>query len=273
VPSIIPITAAADPRLNEYAAVSQPELALTRGCFVAEGRLVVERLILERRCRVRSVVVTNTAHRAMAAALAALPEDVPVYLADHALMESMTGFHIHRGCLAIADRPSPQPSAALEWASTLVVLERCGNVDNMGGIFRSAAAFNVDAVVLSPGCCDPLYRKAIRTSMGAALSVPFVPLTVWPQGLADLKAQGFVVVATTPREGTMPIDDAFRYGRPTRLAVLAGAEGDGLSAEALALADVCVRVPTSSRVDSLNIVVALSIVLARLSALPVSDKT
>jgi tRNA G18 (ribose-2'-O)-methylase SpoU len=241
---------------------------------VAEGRLVVERLILERRCRVRSVLVSPAARRAMSNALDTLPDDVPVFVVDTAAVESITGFNIHRGCLAIADRPHAADLRPLSAAArTLIVLERCGNVDNMGGIFRSAAAFDADGVILSPGCCDPLYRKAIRTSMGAALSVPFAQPSAWPQALADLKADGFVLVATTPRPAAVPVDEAFAAGRPPRVAVLAGAEGDGLSDEALALADMSVRVPISARVDSLNVVVALGIVLARLSASPVSGKT
>jgi tRNA G18 (ribose-2'-O)-methylase SpoU len=273
VPSEIPVISAADPRLDDYRAVSNPPLAVERGFVVAEGRLVVERLIRERRCRVRSVLMTAAARDAAAAVLPMLADDVPVYVADQAVLASTTGFNIHRGCLAIADRPVPVPLSALDHATTVVVLERCGNVDNMGGIFRSAAAFDADAVVLSPGCCDPLYRKAIRTSMGAALSVPFVQLSDWPAPLRDLKARGFTLVATTPAHGIRSVNDAFLSGRPRRVAVLAGSEGDGLSEAALAAADVRVRVPISSRVDSLNVVVALSIVLARLSASPVSGKT
>jgi tRNA G18 (ribose-2'-O)-methylase SpoU len=253
--------------------VARPALALQHGFVVAEGRLVVARLIRERRCRVRSVLMTPAARDASADVIEMLAADVPVYLVDQAVLAAAAGFNFHRGCLAIADRPAPVPPAALAAADLVVALERCGNVDNMGGIFRSAAAFDVDAVLLSPGCCDPLYRKSIRTSMGAALSVPFVHLPEWPAPLADLQARGFTLVATTPAPAAATLNDVFRSGRPRRVALLAGSEGDGLSEAAMAMADIRVRIPISPRVDSLNVAVAVSIVLARLSASPVSGKT
>ncbi len=146
----------------------------------------------------------------------------------------------------------------------MVILEHCNNADNVGGVLRNAAAFGAAGVILSPGSVDPLYRKAIRTSMGAAFQVPFL-VAEWPSVLDDLKSQGFFVAALTPDLSARSLDLFAAGPRPARLALLFGAEGDGLSAAALGRADARIRIPMASTADSLNVAVATGIALSRLS--------
>ena len=235
------------------------------GLFVVEGRLVVERLLEDRRFRVHSVVVTPAAQRAMARAFEARP-DVPVHVMEPGEMQALTGFDFHRGCLALAWRPDA--GIALEElvkATRVLAIEGVGNPDNIGGLFRSALALGVAAVMLDAAAADPLYRKAIRTSMGATLRVPYVRAAAWPGELAELKTRGFRVIALMPAEHAVPISDV-RVDPSTRLVLVVGSEGPGLTASALAHADVAVRIPVDPRADSLNVVVAASIALHALRA-------
>ncbi len=240
-----------------------------RGLFVAEGRLVVERLIGARlsdarRHHVRSVLVSDAAVRQMNRTLAAVSADVPIFVCGPGDFLGITGHDIHRGCLALVERPAPLTlDAALSGAQCIVVLEAVTNADNVGGVFRNAMAFQADAVLLSPTCCDPLYRKAIRTSMGATLSVPFVRLEDWPDALSRVRAEGFAIVALTPRvAGPSEELDAFASKRhPPPIALLVGTEGAGLTAAVEAAADYRVRIPMRSDVDSLNLAVATGIAL------------
>jgi tRNA G18 (ribose-2'-O)-methylase SpoU len=234
--------------------------------FVAEGRLVVERLIDDGRCAIRSLLLSPPAYQILEEKLIALPPATPVYICDSADFRGITGFDFHRGCLALAERPPAiAPCEILRDGTILVVLEGVTNADNVGGVFRNVAAFAADGVLLSPACCDPLYRKAIRTSMAATLRVPFARLDSWPDGLADVRACGFTLVALTPRVPSHTLDDFVHASRPSRLALLVGTEGAGLSEAAESMADVRVRVPISSAVNSLNLAVATGIVLSRLS--------
>jgi tRNA G18 (ribose-2'-O)-methylase SpoU len=256
-----------DPRVREYRAVSEPELARDSGLFVAEGRLVVRRVIEDGRCRVRSLLLSEAAHRDLEPVLGRLDEDVPVYIGAARDFLTITGFDIHRGCLAMVRRPAILSAEdILDTARVVVVLEAVANADNVGGVFRTAAALGADAVLLSPSCCDPLYRKAIRTSMAATLQVPFARIADWPGGLAALGARGFTTVGLTPRAAAQPLD-RFAASRPARIALLVGNEGTGLSREAEAAAHHLVRVPIRPDVDSLNLVVATGIVLSRLTGL------
>ena len=259
---LIPLDALSDARLDDYRNVPDADLLRRRGIFVAEGRLVVRRLLESPRLRTRSVLVTQTAYDAMASAFDRSP-DLPIYLVRQQTMNEITGFNIHRGCLAIGERPAAAPWTALVAnASRVVVLERVSNADNVGGIFRSAAAFGADVVLIGPACADPLYRKAIRTSMGAALRVPFASMSEWPEDLGRLRAGGFRLLALTPDADAMPLMDVNPAGRS---AVLVGHEGEGLSREALAAADVRARIPIADGVDSLNAAAAASIALYELS--------
>jgi tRNA G18 (ribose-2'-O)-methylase SpoU len=251
-----------DPRLESYRHVGDPPWLAANDLFVAEGRLVVERLIASRAFAIESVLVTPAAHRALEPHFSG---DLIVYLADQSVVNGVTGFNFHRGCLALAKRPQPIDLSALAEARRLVVLEGVSNPDNVGGVFRSAAALGAAGVVLDSSSGDPFYRKSIRTSMGAVLRVPFVRLSAWPDGLAVLRKMGYIVVGLSPA-GTQTIDAFARALAPgTRVAVLAGAEGPGLSDRALVEADATVRIPIDSQSDSLNVVVAVSIALHRMT--------
>jgi len=256
-----------DPRVADYRDVPDRELLRARGLFVAEGRLVVERLIEQGRYRVRSLLLSDVARAALAPAVARLAPDVPVYICAAAHFEHIAGFHVHRGCLALVERPRPASiDEVLRDARLVVVLEDVANADNVGGVFRNAAAFGADAVLLNRASCDPLYRKAIRTSMGATLTVPFARIDDWPGGLAEVAARGWTIVALTPRQPSVPLDEFARLGLPDRLALVVGAEGPGLSEGAAASAAFRVRIPMTSAVDSLNLAVATGIALSTLSA-------
>jgi tRNA G18 (ribose-2'-O)-methylase SpoU len=256
-----------DPRVQEYRAVSEPELVRDSGLFVAEGRLVVRRVIEDGRYRVRSLLLSEAARRDLEPVLGRLAEDVPIYICAAGDFLTIAGFDIHRGCLALVRRPAILSAEnVLGTARVVVVLEAVANADNVGGVFRNAAAFGADAVLLSPTCCDPLYRKAIRTSMAATLQVPFARMEDWPHGLAALGVRGFTIVGLTPRAPAQSLD-SFAASRPARIALLVGNEGAGLSREAEAAAHHLVRVPIRPDVDSLNLVVATGIVLSRLTSL------
>lgn len=279
----------ADPRVAIFHAVSDPDHLRRTGHFIAEGRLVVERLVGVTQARravsspyppyeIEALLLSDAAHDALAPALASIPE-IPVYVCTAAAFASLGGFNLHRGALAVARRPSlPAIAGLVSGARRVVVLENVGNPDNIGGIFRTAAAFGVEAVLLSPGCGDPLYRKAIRTSMAATLSMPYAVMSDWPAGLQQLRLYGFSLVALTPRANARPLnawasqlqgDNATRGDSP-RLAVLFGSEGPGLTVAAVDLADVCLRIPMVEAVDSLNVTVACGIALSHLLPVPVS---
>lgn len=263
---IVPLETLDDPRVAAYRAMRDPELVKQRGLFVAEGRLVVERLVAGGAYNVQSLLVSDAACLAMQTSLGMLPVDVPIFTCRSEAFVGITGLRIHRGCLALVARPAPVSVATLVGgAQTLVVLEHVSNPDNVGGIFRNAAAFRSDAVVLGPGCCDPFYRKAIRTSMAATLRVPFGAMQDWPGGLQWLREQGFWLVAFTPGAPSITLEAFASERRQERLALLFGAEGDGLSHEARRAAHVCVRIPIAPDIDSLNVAVASGIVLSRLA--------
>ena len=262
---IVHVASLDDPRLEDYRNVPDPELLRRRGVFVAEGRHVVRRLLTESRYTARSLLLTPAAADGLAD-LSSRLDGVPVFVVSQAAMNAITGFNIHRGCLAIGERPPLPPWQSLARdARRLVVLERVSNADNVGGIFRNAAAFGVDAVLLGPSCTDPLYRKAIRTSMGAALRLPFAAMEDWPLDLHRLKAQGFRLMALTPSADARALDD---IDASTATALLVGHEGTGLSDDALAAADVRVRIPMAPGVDSLNVATAAAIALYALSPKP-----
>ncbi len=250
-----------DPRLGDYHNVPDPQLVRGRGLFVAEGRLVVQRLIEDGRYRVRSLLVSAAALQALAPVIARLDRSVPVYVCEPADFLGITGFNIHRGCLAIAERPaSRRLDDIADSARRLVIMESVANPDNLGGVFRNAAAFGFGGVLLNAACCDPLYRKAIRTSMAATLRVPYAIAEPWPATIDDLRRRGFTVAALTPREPAVPLD-AVAWAESAAIALLVGSEGAGLSADAEQRADMRVRIPISPDVDSLNLAVAAGIAM------------
>jgi tRNA G18 (ribose-2'-O)-methylase SpoU len=255
----------ADPRAADYAHIGDPAWLRDRGLFVAEGRLVVERLIAAGRFTLRSILLTSPAFDAMAGPLAAVL--CPVYLVSRQVMETLTGFDFHRGCLALAGREPTVSLPPVKSQRRLLGMEGVGNPDNVGGLFRVAEAFGAEAVLLDPASGDPLYRKAIRTSMGAVLRLPYFRLASWPADLGRMRDDGFKVVALTPRQFATPLDEYSRSIRQgDRLIMIVGAEGPGLSEPVLQLADALIRIPLAEGVDSLNVVVAAGIALAALSA-------
>jgi tRNA G18 (ribose-2'-O)-methylase SpoU len=263
---VVRIGAPGDPRVDAYHEVRDAELVRQRGVFVVEGRLVVERLIQDGRFAVQSLLLSETAFRALEPALSTLPSDLPVFICDAADFHGITGYEVHRGCLALAARPAPLSlDLVLDRARAIVVLEGVTNPDNVGGVFRNAAAFGVDAVLLDSASCDPLYRKAIRTSMAATLRVPFARLpgqtSGAPGALAVLKDRGFALVALTPAESARDVEEFAAAERPAKLALLVGSEGPGLSEASRAAADHQVRIPIRPEMDSLNLAVAAGIAL------------
>lgn len=249
-----------DPRLADYRSVSDAELLRRRNRFVAEGRLVIERL-LEAGHRVESMLLNDASFRALEPLIAQLPADVPVYLCETSEFAAITGFNLHRGCLALAERPQPLAVRdVIRDAELVLVLEAVTDADNVGSVFRNAAAFGA-SVILSETCCDPLYRKAIRTSMGATLRTPYARMNNWPDELATLKTEGFTIIALTLRADAVELRAHAQRQPRQKLALVVGTEGPGLSAAVESIADVCVRIPISADVDSLNLATATGIAL------------
>jgi len=226
------------------------------GLFVAEGRLLALRLLEHWPSSILSILVSPGAKTAVAGKV---PPAVPVYVADTSIVHAVTGINFHRGCLALGRRPQPVEPAALASAQRLIALEGIANPDNLGGIFRVAAAFGVDGIVLDPTTADPLYRKSLRTSMGAVFAVPFTRLYEWP--LALTKLAGFKIVAMTTRVQAVPLA-MFAQASDTPTIVMFGSESSGLSDIPFELADHEVTIPMAPGVDSLNVVVAAGIALS-----------
>ncbi len=264
---IVIVDGADDPRVGEYRDVGDHDRLVGRGLFVAEGRLVVERLI-DDGFTVRSLLLNRAALEALGPRLKTLGRETTAFVCATRDFEDLTGYKIHRGCLALAERPNPRLlDDLLLRARSLILLEHVANADNVGGIFRNAAAFGADAVILSHGCADPLYRKAIRTSMAATLRVPFaaVPFPdLWEAALARVRAAGFQLVALTLGGDAVDLRAFAAGARNARVALLLGAEGEGVSAASEALADVRVRIGMAPAVDSLNVAVAAGIALYQL---------
>jgi tRNA G18 (ribose-2'-O)-methylase SpoU len=264
--SITRIEDGQDERLSDYAGVREPALLRQRGLLIAEGRFVVSRLITSGHLAPRSLLLNDAALSALAHVVEHVEPTCAVYVASAEVITTATGFNMHRGCLAVAERPAER---SLEHVTAhcrfVVALERVVDPDNVGSVFRSAEAFGVDAVLLSPGCGDPFYRKAIRTSSGAALVVPSAVAAPWPDALDQLHAAGFLIAATTPDLGGVDIGAFANSGAAVgKVAVLLGTEGHGLTNEAFARADVRIRIPMSGSLDSLNIATATGITLHRL---------
>jgi tRNA G18 (ribose-2'-O)-methylase SpoU len=253
------VSSATDSRLAPYSQVGDAAWLRRQGMFVAEGRLVVERLIGTKRFTIESILVTPAAGRALSAQLEGV--DAPVLVCSPEMMNRVTGFNFHRGCLALAKRPPALDiDSWLEGEGVLLALEGVGNPDNVGGLFRTAAAFGARGVLVAPSTADPLYRKAIRTSMGAVLRLPWATVEPWPGVLAALRSRGWRTAALTPNPDASSID-AFAAQGHRRVVLLLGAEGPGVTAAALAAADDRVRIPIAASMDSLNVTVAAGIAL------------
>jgi tRNA G18 (ribose-2'-O)-methylase SpoU len=261
VATLTPVDDPADPRVDDYrdltTADRRPDRPGGRGLVVAEGVVVVRRL-LRSPYPVRSLLGVPRRFDELTDDLAGL--DVPAFAADADTMARVVGFHLNRGVLAVADRAvPPEVPALLRTARLVAVLEGVNDHENLGALFRNAAAFGVDAVLLAPRCADPLYRRSVRVSMGHVLRVPFAELPgPWPDALGALRDAGLETVALTPA-GADGLDGL----RGRRVAFLLGAEGPGLSAEALAAADRRVRIPMAADVDSLNVATAAAVAFHR----------
>ncbi len=271
----IEVTDPADPRLADYVALTDAALRMSlearHGLFVAEGEKVIRRGMAAG-LRIRSLLVT-TGKLARLAGLAAECA-APVYVMTEEVARQLTGYRVHRGALASVSRPElPPVPQLLAAARRVLVLEDLVDHGNVGAIFRCAAAFGIDAVILSPRCADPLYRRAVKVSMGAVFAIPYARMSDWYGGLAELRAAGFRRLALTPDQSATPVGAALGPGsHPSgRVALLLGTEGDGLSSRWLHEADQAVCIPMAPHaraagVDSLNVVAAAAIACHALTA-------
>lgn len=252
-----------DPRLADYLRLRdvnlRRSLEAAHGLFLAEGEKVIRRAAAAG-YPPRSFLMARKWIESLADVLDAT--DAPAYVVTDAVAEQVTGFAVHRGALASMARTAlPSVAQVIAGSRRILVLEDIVDHTNIGAIFRCAAALGVDGVVLSPRCADPLYRRAVKVSMGAVFAVPYGRMTDWHHGLAELRAAGFSLLALTPDQGSVPID---KVALGERVALLLGSEGDGLSSRWLHEADVAVCIPMSSGamalgVDSLNVVAAAAI--------------
>jgi tRNA G18 (ribose-2'-O)-methylase SpoU len=269
----VEVGSADDARLADYTRLTdaglRTHLEAENGLFIAEGTKVITRAVAAG-YPVRSMLLGRgrladlpALGAAAGGAPGSQPDSTPVYVVPDEVAERLTGYRVHRGALAsLGRRPLPEVRGVIGGARRVVVLEDLVDHGNVGAIFRCAAALGVDAVVLSPRCADPLYRRSVKVSMGAVFAIPYARMTGWYDGLADLKAAGFRVLALTPDEGATPIGAALRAA--ARVALVLGTEGDGLSARWLHEADEAVRIPMNpaaraAGVDSLNVVAAAAI--------------
>lgn len=257
--AVDPITDPDDPRVADYRALTDVELRTRweppHGLFIAEGELVLRRA-LRAGYRPRSFLI-DVKRVDQFADLAGT--DTPLYAATPEVLQQITGFHVHRGVLASFHRRQlPEPAELLATAGRVAILEDVNNHTNLGAIFRGAAALGIDAVLLSPSCADPLYRRSVRVSMGEVFAVPYARLAPWPDGLAQVRAAGFTVLALTPAVDAVPIQRLDAAQR-ARAALLLGAEGTGLTEAAQRASDVRVAIPMRRGVDSLNVAAAAAV--------------
>ncbi|MCR2792580.1 RNA methyltransferase [Microbacterium sp. zg.Y625] len=250
----------ADPRLADYRDLT--DVALRRvlepagGLYIAESAKVIGRAVAAGH-RPRSVLVQEK----WVDDVRDLAGDAPVYVVPAEVAEQLTGYQVHRGALAAMHRPVAPPVAdIIAGARLVVVLEDIVDHTNVGAAFRNAAALGADAVLVSPRCADPLYRRSVRVSMGTVFQVPWTRLPEWPEARGILHDGGFHLAALALAEGAVPLDD-FAAARPERVALMLGAEGDGLSRRALEAADTVVTIPMAGGVDSLNVAAASAVAL------------
>jgi len=248
-----------DPRLRDYANLKdvtlRKSLEEAHGIFLAEGEKVIRRAVAAG-YPVRSFLMTERWIDSLSDVVA--DTGAPCYVLPPDEMANVTGFHVHRGALAsFARLPLPPVEKIVAEARRVVVLEDIVDHTNVGAIFRSAAAFGVDGVVLAPRCADPLYRRAVKVSMGAVFTLPYARMTRWYDGLSTLRDHGFWIDALTPAPDAVPLEEC-AVGRD-RVALLLGTEGDGLSARWQRQADVRARIPINPAIDSLNVAAAAAV--------------
>lgn len=266
--TIIRIDEAGDPRLADYVGLtdvalrsrSEPE----KGLFIAESTSVIERA-LEAGHRPRSFLMEDKWLEALLPLLESVDAGeqgkVPVFVADKGLLQSITGFNVHRGALASMHRPTlPSVHDLLPGSgpALVVILEDIVDHTNVGAIFRSVAALGADAVLVTPRCADPLYRRSVRVSMGTVFQVPWTRLPAWPESVELLHDLGFTVAALALTPGAVSLEE---FAAPSRTALVLGTEGHGITPHGLAAADVHVRIPMAGGVDSLNVAAASAVAL------------
>jgi tRNA G18 (ribose-2'-O)-methylase SpoU len=256
-----------DPRVDDFRDLNsidrRPDLPTGKGLVIAEGVLVVQRMLVSR-FTPHALLGTQRRLDELKDDLAGLRDlGAPFYRVSADVMARVVGFHLNRGVLAAARRVAEPTVAQLvkpdQGVRTVAVLEGVNDHENLGSIFRNAAGLGVDAVVFGSGCADPLYRRAVRVSMGHALLVPFARATNWPTDLVLLKERGFRLLAMTPHSAACALREAMAAARDEPIAVVMGAEGPGLTAAALRLSDVRVRIPMSRGTDSLNVATAAAL--------------
>lgn len=258
---IVDITDPGDGRADDFRDLNsvdrRPDLPSGKGLVIAEGVLVVQR-ILASRFAPHACLGTDRRLDELRADLAGV--DIPYYRASAEVMADVVGFHLNRGVLAAARRP-PELSLAevIAGARTVAVLEGVNDHENLGSIFRNAAGLGVDAVIFGPGCADPLYRRAVRVSMGHVLLVPFARATDWIADLEALRYNGFRLMAMTPDPTVRALAEEVDRLGAEKVAVLVGAEGPGLTETAMRAADVRVRIPMARGTDSLNVATAAAL--------------
>lgn len=267
MPNIIEITDFHAPELDPYARLTQNQLRNRlepeKGIFIAESPKVIDRA-LDAGYEPVSLLMERRQITGPAAGILSRCGDAPVYTADRELLAALTGFELTRGVLCAFRRPAPRPVEELcQDARRVAVLEGIVDSTNVGAIFRSAAALNMDAVLINPSCCDPLCRRAVRVSMGTVFQVPWGQLgdspADWPEkGMDVLHALGFKTAAMALSDRSVSIDDA-QLAREPKLAIVLGTEGDGLAASTIASCDYTVKIPMSHGVDSLNVAAASAV--------------
>lgn len=255
------VTDPADPRLDDFRDLNsvdrRPDLPSGKGLVIAEGVLVAQRMLASR-FSPRAFLGTDRRLRELSADLAGC--GVPYYRASAEVMAEVVGFHLNRGVLAAAPRPVElSVPEVLQGARTVAVLEGVNDHENLGSIFRNAAGLDVDAVVFGAGCADPLYRRAVRVSMGHALLVPYARAESWPGDLKLMQDNGFHLIAMTPGEGSVPLADALAPLAGQKVGVLVGAEGPGLAEHTMRACEVRARIPMSRGTDSLNVATAAAL--------------
>ena len=257
---VITVHDATDPRLHDYTGLTDVRLRTVRepaeGLFMAESTQVIRR-VLEGGHRLRSVLVAPRWLPDIPDVLAAAQQQgAPVYVGEEDVLQAVTGFHLHRGALAAVHRPALRPVAeVVAGARRVVVVEDLVDHTNVGAVFRSAAALGVEAVLVTPRCSDPLYRRSVRVSMGTVFQVPWTRLETWPAGLDELRDLGFVVAGLALAEDATDLDE-LAADPPERLCWVLGTEGDGLGPATVGAVDRVVRIPMSGGVDSLNVAAA-----------------
>ncbi|MEP6648932.1 MAG: RNA methyltransferase [Lapillicoccus sp.] len=229
------------------------------GLYIAESEKVIRRALAAGH-QPRSYLMAERWVTDLADVVSAAERDgVPVFVGDYAEMEELTGFHLHRGALASMHRPAlPTVPSVIEGARRVLVLEDIVDHTNVGAAFRSGAALGIEAILVTPRCADPFYRRAIRVSMGTVFQVPWTRIEPWPAGLEELRAAGFTVAALALAEDAVTLDE-LAADPPTRLALVLGTEGDGLGRRTIGQADLTLRIPMAGVVDSLNVAAAAAV--------------